>query len=125
MHTGTAYPAVRVQDAARAPKSVEDAIMQTRLVAIAAWAVVHTATAYAQGTGAAPGTGRPRADAGASGGGKSQVPPSPPAPAPTTSSTLLLPGAGIVVAPEDAGRPPRPEASPGTPANPSGLKKPD
>ncbi|CAH2909698.1 MAG: hypothetical protein CPSOU_1620 [uncultured Paraburkholderia sp.] len=103
--------------------------MLTRLVAIAAWAVVHTATAYAQGTGAAPGTGRPRPDAGSSGGAKSRVPPSPPAPAPATASptagTPLLPGAGIIVAPEDAGRPPRPEASPGTPANPSGLKKPD
>jgi len=113
--------------------------MQTRLVAIAAWAVVQTATVYAQGTGAAAGTSHPRGDAGTSGGArgdagtsggaKSQVPPSPPAPAPTTASpnagTPLLPGAGIVVAPEDAGRPPRPEASPGTPANPSGLKKPD
>ncbi|AFT87805.1 hypothetical protein [Paraburkholderia phenoliruptrix] len=103
--------------------------MQTRLVAIAAWAVVQTATVYAQGAGAAAGTSHPRGDAGASGGAKSHVPPSPPAPAPTTASpnagTPLLPGAGIVVAPEDAGRPPRPEASPGTPANPSGLKKPD
>ncbi|WP_025597448.1 hypothetical protein [Burkholderia sp. WSM2230] len=98
--------------------------MLTRLFAIAAWAVTFAGTACAQGTGAATGTGHQRQDANSTGAARPQVPPSAPASAATTGSTSLLPGAGIILAPED-GRPPRPEASPGTPANPSGLKKPD
>lgn len=102
-------------------------MMLTRLAAVAAWTLVIAGTAYAQGTNA--GAGRPRSNAGSTGGARPQAPQSaaPPTPAslPTTGSTSLLPGAGLIVAPEDGARPPRPEASPGTPANPSGLKKPD
>ena len=96
----------------------EEAIMPTRLFAIAALALGLAATAHAQETGA----GRPRADNGST--SNSARPPAP-ASTPTTGSTSLLPGTGIIVAPDDGGRPPRPEASPGTPGNPSGLKKPD
>jgi len=97
-------------------------MMLTRLAAVAAWTLVIAGTAYAQGTNA--GAGRPRSNAGSTGGARPQAPPTP-ASLPTTGSTSLLPGAGLIVAPEDGARPPRPEASPGTPANPSGLKKPD
>ncbi|WP_084530863.1 hypothetical protein [Burkholderia sp. WSM2232] len=99
--------------------------MLTRLVAIAASAFAFAGTVCAQGTGAATGTGHQRPDGNSTGAAKPRVPPAAPASAPTTGNAPLLPGAGIIVAPEDGGRPPRPEASPGTPANPSGLRKPD
>jgi len=98
--------------------------MLTRLVAIAASAFAFAGTVCAQ-TGAATGTGHRHPDGNSTSVAKPRVPPAAPASAATTGNAPLLPSAGIIVAPEDGGRPPRPEASPGTPANPSGLKKPD
>ncbi|CAB3692954.1 hypothetical protein LMG27174_03260 [Paraburkholderia rhynchosiae] len=95
--------------------------MLTRFFALAACVVAFAGTAYSQGNNAGAGAVRPRGDAGAN----SRAMPPAPASAPTTGSPILLPGVGIIVPPDDGGRPPRPEASPGTPANPSGLKKPD
>ncbi|WOD15614.1 hypothetical protein [Paraburkholderia kirstenboschensis] len=95
--------------------------MSTRLVAIAALALAFAGTGHAQGGTAGSGTSRPRADTSSAGAAKPQAPAS----APATGSTSLPVGSGIIVAPDEGARPPRPEASPGTPANPSGLKKPD
>jgi hypothetical protein len=98
----------------------EEAVMLTRLVAIAL-ALAFAGTAHAQGGTVGSGTGRARTDASSTGSTKPQAPAS----APTTGSASLPIGSGIIVAPDEGARPPRPDASPGTPANPSGLKKPD
>jgi hypothetical protein len=94
--------------------------MLTRLVALAL-ALAFTGTGHAQGGTVGSGTSRPPADASKTGSAKPQAPAS----APATGSASLPVGPGIIVAPDEGARPPRPDASPGTPANPSGLKKPD
>ncbi len=100
-------------------------MMLARLAAFAAWTLVIAGTAYAQGTNA--GAGRPRSNAGSTGGARPQAPQSaaPPRRRPyrRPAARRSCPAPGLIVAPEDGARPPRPRGVAGHACQPERPQK--
>jgi hypothetical protein len=95
--------------------------MVTRLFAVGALALTLAGAVDGQEAASGSGTGRQRGNAGPESGAHLSTPAS----APTTVPPSSTPGAGATDRTSGAGPTTRPDASPGTPDNPSGLKKPD
>lgn len=94
--------------------------MVTRLLSVGALALTLAGAVHGQGASGS-GMGRQSGNAGS----KSGVHLSTPASAPTTGSASATHGVGATDQTGGARTSTRPDASPGTPDNPSGLKKPD
>jgi hypothetical protein len=95
--------------------------MVTRLLAVGALALTLAGAVHGQGAASGSGMGRQSGNAGSKSGAHLSTPAS----APTTGSPSATPGASATDRTGGAGTSTRPDASPGTPDNPSGLKKPD
>jgi hypothetical protein len=95
--------------------------MVMRLLAVGALALTLAGAVHGQGAASGSGMGRQGGNAGSKSGAHLSTPAS----APTTGSPSATPGAAAADQTRGAGTSTRPDASPGTPDNPSGLKKPD